>query len=143
MKSATLIKGLTLGMMFASSSLFSAASFAGADDGVRCPSGYTASFSNGVMKCSKQVQTIAETRPSVCPLIPLVGTQYIQETNAADRCRRSDNGALVSSVIGGIPVLDPQNWHRQIDGAAGALDRFVKPGATRTEFAYPQAVNLL
>jgi hypothetical protein len=143
MKSAILIKGLTLGALLASSSLFSGASFAGADDGVRCPSGYSASFSNGVLKCSKQVQTIAETRPSVCPLIPFVNTQYIQNTNAVDQCRRSDNGALVTSVIGGVPVLDPQNWHRQIDGAAGALDRFVKPGATHTEYAYPTAVNLL
>jgi hypothetical protein len=143
MKSATLIKGLTFGALLASSSLFSSVSFAGADDGVRCPSGYNASFSSGVMKCSKQVQTVAETRPSVCPLIPFVGTQYIQNTNAADKCRRSDNGSLVSTVIGGVPVLDPQNWDRQIDGATGALDRFIKPGATHTEYAYPQAVNLL
>ena len=143
MKSATLVKGFTLGALLASSSLLSGVSFAGADDGVRCPSGFTASFSNGVMKCSKQTQTVAETRPSVCPLIPFVGTQYIQETNAADRCRRSDNGSLVATVIGGVPVLDPQNWHRQIDGSTGALDRFIKPGAAQTEYAYPQAVNLL
>jgi hypothetical protein len=141
MKSVTLIKGLTFGALLASASLVPSVSFAAADDGVRC--GYNASFSSGVMKCSKQVQSVAETRPSVCPLIPFVNTQYIQNTNAADKCRRSDNGALVSTVIGGLPVFDPQNWDRQIDGAAGALDRFIKPGATHTEYAYPQAVNLL
>ena len=143
MKSATLIKGLTAGVLLATSSLFPSVSFAGADDGVRCPSGYNASFSNGVMKCSKQVQSVAETRPSVCPLIAFVTTEYIQNTNAADKCRRFDNGTLVSTVIGGVPVFDPQNWQRQIDGAAGALDRFIKPGATHTEYAYPTAVNLL
>ena len=143
MKSANLIKGLTFGALLASTSLFSSASFAGADDGVRCPSGYTSSFSSGVMKCSKQVQSAPETRPSVCPIIPFVSTQYIQNTNASDRCRRSDNGTLVATVIGGLPVFDPQNWHRDVDGAAGALDRFVKPGATHTEYTYPVAVNLL
>ena len=143
MKSANLFKGLTFGALLASTSLFSGVSFAGADDGVHCPSGYSASFSGGVLKCSKQVQTVAETRPSVCPLIPFVSTQYVQNTNAEDRCRRSDNGALVATVMGGVPVLDPQNWHRQIDGGSGALDRFIKPGATHTEFAYPVAVNLL
>ena len=143
MKAATLFKGLTLGALLASSSLFSSISFAGAADGVHCVNGFSPSFSGGVLKCSKTVTPVTETRPSACPFIPFVNTQYIQNTNAADKCRRSDNGALVDTVMGGLPVLDPQNWHRQIDGGTGALDRFVKLGVTHTEFDWPSPVNPL
>jgi len=143
MKIANIIKSVVVAGVLGVGSLMSPLSFAGADDGVKCPSGYDAQFSGGVLKCSKVVRPATEIRNSVCPLLPFVTTEYFARANAVDKCKRFDNGQFIDTVIDGIPVLDPQNWQRQIDGASGSRDRFVKLGAPHTEYAYPAAVNLL
>jgi hypothetical protein len=139
MKTAISLASIATGVLLSASLLVPTAARAGDADGMKCPSGYTAAFSNGVLKCSKQITTNVEVRKSVCPIIPFVGTTYEQRTNAADVCRRSDNGALVATV----PefAFDPQNWRRDVDGSTGALDRFVKGGQTQTDFVWPVPVN--
>lgn len=137
MKSATLIKGLTFGVLLASSSLFSAASFAAPSDGARCPTGYTTTFSNNTLKCSRQTQTTAETRNTACPSFG-IGFEYVRRTGAFDVCRRFSDGALVAVVPDGIPFVDPQNWRLQMDGAGSGKDLWIKPSVTSTEYAYPQ-----
>jgi len=142
MKSATLFKGLTFGVLLASSSLFSGATFAAANDGVRCPSGYTTSFAGGIMKCSRQTQTVAETRNTACPAFG-IGYEYVRRTGAFDFCRRFSDGESIAVVPDGVPFVDPQNWQLKQDGAGSGKDLWIKPGVTSTDYAYPQAVNLL
>lgn len=139
LKTLVLAKSIVAAAFVAAGVASPSISIAGGANGVSCPAGYTAtpddSF-NGVMKCSRVVTTPLEARKSVCPGIAGIQFTYEQRAGAADACRRTDNGALVATVP--ELVLDPQNWRRDIDGSTGALDRFLKGGQPRTEFAFPQ-----
>lgn len=104
-------------------------------DGVRCPSGYTSQFNNGILKCFKQVTTNPEYRRSVCPLIVGVGTTYQRISNGPDRCTRGDNGATVDTVPEN--AFDPENYRREVDGGPSAQDRFRKGGGSQKQFIYP------
>ena len=134
------IKFFALATPLIAFALMPSISLAGPDAGVRCPGGFTATFNNGVLKCSRQVTVNSEFRNSVCPLIFGVGTTYQQIANAADKCTRNDNGATVATVPEN--AFDPGNYTRVVDGGSGARDRFRKGGQTKTEFAYPEAVQL-
>lgn len=135
MKFALSISGVTIGAMLSASLLVPTVSFASDADGMRCPSGFNTGFSNGVLKCSRQVTTNVEVRKSVCPIFT---DRYTQRTNAADVCFNNQGQAVLT-----VPefVLDPQNWTRDIDGSTGALDRFTKGGQVTTDFTWPVAVN--
>ncbi len=144
LKSLVVVKSIAVAAFVAAGLAAPSISVASPQQGVTCPNTYgtrlvnlggASGNSDVVMKCVKVVETQPEVRKSVCPVILFVNTTYVQRTNAADVCTRSDNGATVATV----PefVFDPQNWTRDVDGAAGALDRFTKGGGTHEEFVYP------
>jgi hypothetical protein len=144
LKSLVVVKSIAVATLMAAGLATPAISVAGGANGVHCPAGYNATPSdsfNGVMKCSRVVTTPLEVRKSVCPGIAGIQFTYEQRPGAADVCKRTDNGAFVATVP--ELVLDPQNWRRDVDGSTGALDRFLKGGQPRTEFAFPQGAIFL
>ena len=131
----SMIKFFALATPILASALLPGISLAGPSDGVKCPNGFTASFNNGVLKCSKKVPGNPEFRKSVCPLILGVGMTYHRKSDAADYCTRNDNGAKVPTVPEN--AFDPENYTREVDGGPGAQDRFRKGGYTQVQFVYP------
>ena len=113
-------------------------------EGVHCPSGTSAEFASGVLKCRK---TETQATASICPLLT---PEYRIVTGGADFCIRK--GVLVQALWTGDTIVevpgqvarvipaasligDGQGWTLQRDGATGAHDRFIR---TKVSFVYPE-----
>jgi hypothetical protein len=89
-------------------------------NGVHCPSGYTAHFNDGVLKCTDK-----ERRPADC----FIGS-FLDINSGEDRCLglNIDNKTLPQGEV------SRSGWSLDINGSTGSRDAW-----TRTKYAYPKA----
>jgi hypothetical protein len=115
--------------------------YAGAQQGVRCPSGFTAEISDGArtLVCRK---TARYELASICSPLAIsekgisVGGNVVMEPTGSDMCLAAVTGKKVPSVAAPPPPNYPpiSAFTRQINDSGP--DKFV---ASRSEFAYPEA----
>lgn len=136
------MKALTMPAAVAAISLFAATSaHAGPQQGVRCPSGFTAEISDGNKKlvCRK---TASYELASVCSPLAFstkgitVSGNVVMEPTGSDMCLAVVTGNKVPSVMAPPPPNYPPvaAFTRQVN--ASGPDKFV---ASRAEYAYPEA----
>ena len=126
-----MIRLLIAAAFAATSGLAAAPAHAGAQQGVRCPGGFTALISNAnrTLVCRK---TVTFERDSICP--PLFNKM---QTTDADRCVNELTGQSVASgMLPPVPVPGQPlgSDYKRVVNATGP-DKFV---ATQFQFAFPE-----
>jgi hypothetical protein len=132
---------LTLTSALAIMGVAAPAAHAGAQQGVKCPSGFAATISDGNRKLVC-VKTVRYELASICSPVQISfqGTvttkpQVVMEPSGSDQCLAVLSGVKTASLMSppapGQPA--PSEFARVIN--ATAPDKFV---ATRTEYAFPE-----
>jgi len=133
----------TLGFL-AASLWMSTAAHANEVTGVTCPSGFTATTSNGDKKLTCSVNK-TYTRQSICSpivfngILPTAKLNVVMQPSGSDKCLAVVSGKTTSSVMEPpLPGMPEAKTFRRVVSGSGP-DRFE---ATVTEYAFPQGATL-
>jgi hypothetical protein len=133
---AKMIMGVIAGALLATGVALDTSYAAGPADGARCPNGFTANFSNNVLRCTRTQEQFAD---AVCPPPTAIANVEIVRQRGRDRCKvpltpipRNPN-TLPSVVCATLP--GGGTWTLQTD-VAGFNDRCRRQNV---EYACPVA----
>jgi len=121
-------------MLLGAGVLLNSSAFANPSQGARCPNGYTANFSNNVLKCSKTHRELADV---ICPTTEAPLNLELVTRRGRDVCKVP--GMPLPKDLDTLPkarclTTNGSGWTVEKDLDGSTRDRCVR---TKTEYACP------